>query len=56
MLLNANTWSLMIPQHRGLDKNFELVKEGTMKGKLPQVFEEMFNTGETPDAIIKKKT
>jgi aspartyl-tRNA(Asn)/glutamyl-tRNA(Gln) amidotransferase subunit B len=57
-LLNANNMELedspVTPG--GLVRILELVKEGTISGKIAkQVFEEMFNTGETPDAIIKKK-
>ena len=57
-LLNANNMELndspVTPG--GLIRILELVKEGTISGKIAkQVFEEMFNTGETPDAIIKKK-
>jgi len=57
-LLNANDMEIdeLLITPDGLVRLLELQKEGTISGKIAkQVFEEMFKTGKSADAIIKEK-
>jgi len=41
---------------KGLAKMLKMIEDGTISGKIAkQVFEDMFNTGKDPEAIVKEK-